>query len=81
VTFGDAAIDADGAVFEEPDGAYFAVRFFRTLEDAKRRANRGATLLGLRPSWGLPAQELIDADRDFWSVNPGASGRERPSDF
>jgi hypothetical protein len=75
VTFGDAAIGADGAVYEEPDGGYFAVRFFRTLEDAKRHAGDGAILLGLRPSWGLPAQEWIDADRDFWSVNPVASGR------
>jgi hypothetical protein len=77
VTFGDAAIDADGPVFEEPDGGYFSVRFFRTLEDAKRRAANGAILLGLRPSWGLPAWEWVDADRDFWSVNPGASGRKR----
>jgi hypothetical protein len=77
VTFGDAAIAAGGPVFEEPDGAYFAVRFFRALEDAKRFAGNGATVLGLRPSWGLPAQEWIDADHDFWSANPVASRQNR----
>jgi hypothetical protein len=75
VTFGDAAIATGGPVFEQPDGAYFAVRFFRALEDATRFAGNGATILGFRPSWGLPAQELIDADRDFWSANPVASQR------
>jgi hypothetical protein len=76
VTFGDAAIAMGGAVFEEPDGTRFAVRFFRTLEDAKRFVSNGASVLGLRPTWGLPAQELIDADRGFWSANPVASQRD-----
>ena len=73
VTIGDSAIATGGPVFEEPDGARFAVRFFRALEDAKRFGGDGATVLAFRPSWGLPAQELIDADRDFWSANPVAS--------
>lgn len=77
VIFGNAAIDAGGPVFEEPDGTYFALRFFRTQEDASRLANNDATMLGFRPSWGLPAQEWIDADPNFWSVNPVAPQRER----
>ncbi len=77
VTFGDAAIATGGPVFEEPDCAHFAVRFFRALEDARRFASKGATMLGFRPAWGLPAQELIDADRDFWSANPVMSQRDR----
>ncbi len=76
VTFGDSAVATGGPVFEEPDGGWFAVRFFRTLEDAKRFASHGATVLALRPSWGLPAQYLIDADRDFWRANPAASQRD-----
>ena len=76
VSFGNAAIDSGGPVFEGPDGAYFGVRFFRTLDDAKRIAGGSATMLGFRPAWGLPVQEWIDADRDFWSVNPVTSQRE-----
>jgi hypothetical protein len=77
VTFGDTVIDAGGPVFEQSDGTHFAIRFFETLEDAKRVAGSGATLLGIRPIWGLPAREWIDADRDFWSVNPLVSQPER----
>jgi len=77
VTFGDPVIDAGGAVFEQSDGTHFAIRFFGTLEEAKRVANSDATLLGIRPIWGLPAREWIDADRDFWSVNPLVSQPER----
>ena len=77
VIFGEAAIEAGGPIFEEPTGAYFGIRFFKTLEDAKRLAGSEATVLRIRPSWGLPAQEWLDADRDFWSVNPVASQRER----
>jgi hypothetical protein len=77
VIFGDAAVDAGGPVFEQPDGTCFAVRFFKTLEDAHRLANNDATILKFRPSWGLPAQEWIDADLDFWRVNPVAPQRKR----
>jgi hypothetical protein len=71
------AVDADGPVFEQPDGTYFAVRFLKTLEEANRLANNDATILGFHPCWGLPAQEWIDADADFWSVNPVAPQRKR----
>jgi hypothetical protein len=80
VTFGETVIDTGGPVFEQSDGTHLAIRFFGTFEDAKRVASSGATLLGIRPVWGLPAQEWIDADRDFWSVNPVASQRERPDE-
>jgi hypothetical protein len=73
VTIGEGAIDTGGSVFEGPDGAYLAVQFVRTLDDAERLASGGATVLEIRPSWGLPAEEWIDADRDFWSVNPVVS--------
>jgi len=75
VSFGEGAIDARGPVFENADGLYFAVQFFRTLADARQHARRGATLLGFHPSWGLPAQDWIDADREFWSVNPAVLER------
>jgi len=76
VTLGDAAIATGGPVFEEPDGTRFAVRFFRALQEAKQFGGNGATVLRLRPAWGLPAQQLIDADRDFWSANPIAFQRD-----
>ena len=76
VTFGDAAIASGGPVFEEPDGVQFAVRFFRALENAKRFASNGATTLALRPAWGLPDQQWIDADPAFWSANPLVSQQD-----
>ena len=77
VSFGDAAIATGGPVFEQPDGACFAVRFFKTLDAAARCASNGEAVLRFRPSWGLPIWEVIDADRDFWSVNPAATVSER----
>jgi len=77
VTFGDMVIDVGGPVFEQSDGTHLALRFFGTLEEAKRVTSSGATLLGIRPVWGLPAPEWVDADRAFWSVNPIASQRAR----
>ena len=76
MTFGHSALNAGGPVFVEPDGTHLAIRFARTLEDAMRIAVNGATILGFRPSWGLPARQWIDADSEFWNVNPAASQRE-----
>jgi hypothetical protein len=62
---------ADGPVFEAPDGTYYAVQPRRTLEEAERAVRDAADIvLRIRPTWGLPAQEWIDADPDFWSANP-----------
>jgi hypothetical protein len=80
VSVSRAERSADGPVFEAPDGTYFAVRPRRTLQDAER-AVRDETdiVLRIRPTWGLPAPEWIDADREFWSANPvtwAASSRD-----
>src|SRR5262249_40052897 len=77
VSCDEAALDGGGPVFENADGAYFAVQFFGTLAEAQQHARHGATLLAVHPSWGLPARDWIDADRDFWSVNPLVVRRER----
>jgi hypothetical protein len=53
------------------------VRFFKTLDAAAQCASNGEVVLRFRRSWGLPIWELIDADREFWSVNPAATVSER----
>ncbi len=66
-------IEREGAVFETPDGSYYILNPVRTRDDAERLAASSlltATVLGVRPSWGMPAKEWIDADRDFWISNP-----------
>ena len=78
LAFADAPLARGGPVFEEPDGGRFAVRFFTAFEDAQRFAGTGATVLALRPAWGLPAPELIAADPEFWSANPVVSQSSAP---
>jgi catechol 2,3-dioxygenase-like lactoylglutathione lyase family enzyme len=73
VSFGDAALATGGPVFVQPDGACFAVRFFKALDASMQAASSGGTVLRFRPSWGMPAWEVLDADRDFWGVNPVAA--------
>ncbi len=78
VTLVNGAVDPDGLVFEAPNGTYFVVQPVKTLDDAERLASDPrAIVLAVRPSWGMPAKEWLDADRVFWSVNPVAyrSGR------
>jgi hypothetical protein len=63
-----------GAVFEAGDGTLLLLRPAAARQDAERLAagsSAGSTIvLAVRPSWGLPATEWIDADRDFWRTNP-----------
>ena len=78
VTIVRGAIDTDGSVFEAPDGTYFVVHPVRNADDEERLArDPRAIVLAIRASWGMPAAEWIDADRDFWSVNPVVSRAER----
>jgi len=77
VSFGDAAIATGAPIFEQPDGACFSVRFFKALAPATQCASNSGTVLRFRPAWGLPVWEVIAADRNFWSVNPAATGSER----
>jgi hypothetical protein len=72
------APQADGSVFEAPDGMRFVIKPVRTRGDADadaRALGRGARVFAVRPHWGLPAAEWIAADPDFWKENPIA-GRE-----
>lgn len=78
VTIVKGTIDTEGSVFAAPDGTYFVMQPVRTADDAERLAKGPrAIVLAIRASWGMPAVEWIDADRDFWSVNPAVSAAER----
>jgi len=62
-----------GSVYEAADGTRYVVRFAGTREAADalaRKAGPGTTVFAIRPYWGMPAQEWIAADREFWKINP-----------
>jgi hypothetical protein len=65
----------NGSVYEDPDGTRFALRAFRTREPADAAAPVGAeaVVYAVRPYWGMPANEWIAADPDFWKPNPTAA--------
>jgi hypothetical protein len=68
----------EGSVYETPDGTRFVLRTFTTREpaDAAAAATRAeARVFAVRPYWGMPAQEWIAADPEFWNVNPTAAQR------
>jgi hypothetical protein len=63
----------DGPVFAAPDGKQLILQSATTREEADRLASGmpgKTTVLAIRPSWGFPAQEWIDADPEFWAPNP-----------
>jgi hypothetical protein len=76
VTKGDPR--TDGPVFEAPDGTRFAFRPVATRRQAgaaAAAAGPDARVFAVRPYWGMPAREWIDADPVFWKANPMARAR------
>lgn len=72
------AAEHDAAVFETPDGMFFALRPARSREEAEslaRTAGPEARLFEVRPSWGMPAKAWVSADPEFWRANPAAGRR------
>jgi hypothetical protein len=75
VTVTRGSLKANAAVFEGPDG----MRYFLTPARTRRQADVEAAARGpetrvfaVRPYWGMPAKEWIEADREFWRPNPMA---------
>ena len=71
VTRGEAGVD--GSVFEAPDGMLYIMKPVATREEAdaaSARAGEDARVFAVRPCWGFPAREWIDADPQFWAENP-----------
>ena len=74
VTIVKGAIHTEGSVFSASDGTCFVVQPVRSLADAEQLAGDArAIVLAIRASWGMPAKQWVDADRDFWNVNPAAA--------
>jgi hypothetical protein len=68
----------EGAVFETPDGTRFLLRPVGTRSEAEvlaKSAGADTTVFVVRPYWGMPAKEWIDADPEFWKSNPMAGTR------
>jgi len=68
----------EGAVFEAPDGTRFLLRPVGTRSEAEvlaKSAGVETTVFAVRPYWGMPGKEWIDADPKFWKSNPMASAR------
>lgn len=67
------AAEHDAAVFETPDGTFFALRPARSRDEAEslaRTAGPEARLLEVRPNWGMPAKAWVSADPEFWEASP-----------
>jgi hypothetical protein len=78
VTMTQRADRLEGSVYETPDGTRFVLRAFRAREladAAAAAAGAEAKVFAVRPYWGMPAQEWIAADPEFWNVNPTAAQR------
>jgi hypothetical protein len=68
----------EGSVYETPEGTRFGLRAFKTREAADAAAatmGHDARVFAVRPYWGMPAREWIDADPEFWKANPTATQR------
>jgi hypothetical protein len=75
--------DSEAAVFEAPDGTRFTFRGFARREDADAAASAPgahARVFAVRPYWGSPAPEWIEADPGFWKENPAVSRRTQGRD-
>jgi hypothetical protein len=74
VTKGDPPVG--GAVFEAPDGTRFIFGPTRTRHEADMLAtewsSKATTTFAVRPYWGMPANDWIAADPEFWKPNPMA---------
>jgi hypothetical protein len=60
----------EGVVFETADGTRYIFNAARTREAADTIAAHGGprtAIFAVRPHWGMPAQEWIDADPAFWT--------------
>jgi hypothetical protein len=71
VTTGD--IVGEGPVFASKDGRRFAFMPAASRADADdiaSRTGREARVFAVRPYWGMPTREWIDADPEFWQPNP-----------
>jgi hypothetical protein len=68
-----------GAMFEAPDGTRFIFRSAGTRHEAESLAadasSETTTVLAVRPYWGMPADDWIAADPEFWQPNPMARSR------
>jgi hypothetical protein len=66
----------EGSVFETDNGTRYVFNATRTLEEAENvavTAGDRATVFAVRPYWGMPAQEWITADPEFWRLRPHAA--------
>jgi hypothetical protein len=69
---------AEGSVFDAPDGSRYILKPVKTRHQADAEATRAgqeARVFAIRPYWGLPAKAWLEADPDFWKVNPLARHR------
>lgn len=78
VTVTNEDLRIEGAFFEAPDGTQFILRPVGTRSEAEvlaKATGAETTVFAVRPYWGMPAKEWIDADPEFWKSNPMSSTR------
>ena len=64
---------AEGTVFEGPDGTRWVFVSAQTLSEAKAKAaalGAEAKIFAVRPNWSMPARDWVAADPTFWKSRP-----------
>jgi len=82
IAVGDETIELDGACYETPSGERYHITATRTRKDADARAlaaGPAANVYAIRPTWGMPAQEWVNADPEFWNASPVAKQGPPPT--
>ena len=81
VTMVSDTVESQGLVFSAPNGEHFVLQPVKTRSEAERLSagsEPNTIALGVRPSWGMPAPEWIEADPGFWTSNPSVSSNRTP---
>jgi hypothetical protein len=68
----------EAPIFDAPDGGQWLIKAATSLEQAESVARiwgAAARVFAVRPYWGFPADEWLEADPEFWKINPLAQCR------
>ena len=82
VTLSTEERQAEGLVFESPDGRRLGFAPAATRPEADRTASlagAGSTIFAVQPRWSLPADAWVAADPEFWESSPVVRIRRRGS--
>ncbi|HWC97887.1 MAG TPA: hypothetical protein VG456_14080 [Candidatus Sulfopaludibacter sp.] len=72
----------EGTCYQTAAGQQYFISATRTRKDADARAAQAgptAHVFAIRPTWGMPAREWVNADPEFWNASPVAKQGPPPA--